>query len=235
MISLICCYNDKEQYENMKQSLMRQSVEYELIGIDNRKNKYSSAAAALNAGARKANGDFLIFLHQDIIFEKPNSLSDFVEAYPKDKNAIIGLFGASHGKTDALANDLFSVQTLDECFIGMSKDVWNLLKFNEKICDGWHLYAVELCLRAKEKDILIAKGNFNIKHLSSGNVDDNYMCTFKKLITEYKSAKWIATTCKSMPTNTVFYYAYYCIWKIKKAIFGNANIVHKIKRAFNKV
>lgn len=218
----------------MKQSLMRQTVKYELIGIDNRENKYSSAAAALNAGSKEANGDFLIFLHQDIIFEKPDSLSKFAEAYPKDKNTIIGLFGASHGKSEALTTNLYSAQTLDECFIGMSKDVYSRLKFNEKLCDGWHLYAVEMCLRAKEKGILIATGSFNIKHLSSGNVDDNYMRTFKKLITEYKNAKWIATTCKSMPTKTALYNAYYFIWKLKKTLFGNANIAYKIKSAFNK-
>lgn len=50
MISLICCYNNLQQYKDMQKSLENQTVEYELIGIDNREEKYKSAAFALNAG-----------------------------------------------------------------------------------------------------------------------------------------------------------------------------------------
>ena len=50
MISLICCYNNLQQYNDMQKSLENQTVEYELIGIDNRDGKYQSAASALNAG-----------------------------------------------------------------------------------------------------------------------------------------------------------------------------------------
>ena len=50
MISLVCCYNNLQQYKDMQKSLENQTVEYELIGIDNRKGKYQSAAAALNVG-----------------------------------------------------------------------------------------------------------------------------------------------------------------------------------------
>lgn len=50
MVSLICCYNNLQQYKDMQKSLENQTVEYELIDIDNREGKYKSAASALNAG-----------------------------------------------------------------------------------------------------------------------------------------------------------------------------------------
>lgn len=50
MILLICCYNNLQQYKDMQKSLENQTVEYGLIGIDNRNGKYKSAVSALNAG-----------------------------------------------------------------------------------------------------------------------------------------------------------------------------------------
>lgn len=51
MVSLVCCYNNLKQYKDMQKSLKNQTVEYELIGIDNQEGKYKSASSALNAGA----------------------------------------------------------------------------------------------------------------------------------------------------------------------------------------
>lgn len=53
MISLICCYNNLQQFKDMYKSLENQTMEYELIGIDNRAGKYKSAVSALNAGGEK--------------------------------------------------------------------------------------------------------------------------------------------------------------------------------------
>lgn len=90
-------------------------------------------------------------------------------------------------------------------------------------------------MRASEQRILIASGNFDIKHLSSGTVDEKYMKTFKELLVIYKKKKWIATTCKAMPTNLIVFYFYYGIWKIKKALFGNLPIAYQIKKVINDV
>lgn len=214
----------------MQKSLENQTVEYELIGIDNRDGKYKSAASALNAGGGRSHGEILIFLHQDIVFEKENSLEDFIKAIPDEMDSIVGLYGASHGKRRKIAENLYEAETLDECCVAMHKTVWKQLKFNENLCNGWHLYVVELCLRASEQGVLIASGNFEINHLSSGTVDEKYMNTFKELLVTYKKKKWIATTCKVMPTNLFVFYLYYGIWKMKKAIFGNLPMAYQIKK-----
>lgn len=48
MVSVICCYNKAEEYAAMRKTLETQSVSWELIGVDNRSQRFSSVAAALN-------------------------------------------------------------------------------------------------------------------------------------------------------------------------------------------
>ena len=232
MVSLICCYNNITLYENMKKSLEKQTIEYELIGIDNREGQYKSAAVALNVGGASANGDIFIFLHQDIVFENENSLENYIRVIPKDRAAIVGLFGASHKKRRTIAYNLYEAETLDECCVAMSRKVYEQLRFNEVVCNSWHLYVVEMCLRASEQNILVASGKFEIKHLSSGMVDESYMKTFKELISIYKKKRWIATTCKVLPTNLFVFYLYFICWKVKKHLFGNLPLLHSIKKVF---
>ena len=67
MISVICAYNNKEILDNyLLKSLKDQTKDYELILIDNTKNKFKSAAEALNYGGNNAKEKYLMFIHQDI-------------------------------------------------------------------------------------------------------------------------------------------------------------------------
>ena len=47
---------------------------YELILIDNSNNKFPSASKALNFAAKRAKGDYLLFIHQDVDLIESNSL-----------------------------------------------------------------------------------------------------------------------------------------------------------------
>lgn len=49
-------HNNLTQYKDMQKSMYDSTMEYELIGIDNRDAKYKSAASALNVGG-KAHGE----------------------------------------------------------------------------------------------------------------------------------------------------------------------------------
>lgn len=153
-----------------------------------------------------------------------------MKAIPSNKNSIVGLYGASYRKNRKVAQNLYEAETLNECCIAMDATLWRRLKFNEEICDSWHLYVVELCLRASEQGVMIASGSFDIKHLSSGRVDQKYMNLFKKSLVIYKKKKWIATTCKVMPTNLFVFYLYYSLRKVKKSLFGNLPMVYQIKK-----
>lgn len=61
-ISLITVFNNQSMIDEMINSDKRQNdADTEFIMIDNRNNKFNSAAAALNYGVEKASGDVLVF------------------------------------------------------------------------------------------------------------------------------------------------------------------------------
>ena len=191
MISVICVWNNEEQYQNILiHSLNIQDCDYELISIDNRNHAFTSCATALNWGADHSTGDFT---HQDISFEKKSSLKEFCQFIKAHPDIIIGAIGA---KQKAYRED-YLCDTVDECCFGMTREVFDSLRFNEKACNGWHLYAVEMCLRAKER-AKFGGGvcNPGIWHFSGGNVDLSYMKKFKQLLVMYKHQGYICTTCK---------------------------------------
>ena len=233
MISIICCWNDIHQFNELKKQIYDTSIiKYiELIDIDNREQVFCSAAEALNYGGNRANGEYLVFLHQDISITD-GGLRQFINSYRSLEKirelSILGLYGNSRD-IRKINKNLIERQTLDECCVIMNKRTFTQLRFNEELCKGWHLYVVEFCIRLKRMGGTVASGNFDMKHDSIGNVDDNYMQTMKELLIAYKSEKSIYTTCKSFTTNMFLFYTYYCIWRIKKVLFGNYPIVRFAK------
>ena len=96
-------------------------------------------------------------MHQDIAFETPSSLKDFGFFIANHPDMIIGAYGAKKKGNSYEAP--YACETVDECCFGMTRECFNRLRFNEEICDGWHLYAVEMCLRGKDNEI---KGGYTI-------------------------------------------------------------------------
>ena len=168
---------------------------------------------------------------ENISFEKKSSLKEFGQFIKAHPNIIIGAFGA---RQKAYSED-YLCDTVDECCFGMTREVFDSLRFNEKVCNGWHLYAVEMCLRAKER-VKFGEGggvcNPGIRHFSGGNVDLSYMKKFKQLLVMYKHQGYICTTCKKMPCNMVYYYAYFFAWRIKKLLMGEFSSCANCKIVF---
>lgn len=230
VISVICCYNQFPEYAHLLASLNRQDTAFEMVAVDNTGRKFSCAADALNWGAQRAAGDILVFLHQDVRFLRPDSLRKLTAALRLCENrpCIVGPYGAARCQRGTVAGCIVQ-ESLDECCIAMTKSTWEKFPFDAALCDGWHLYAVELCIRVRQAGGLILSGDFGMEHTSTGTVDKAYMATFKELLKRYKDEKWICTTCKSMPTNLLYFHPYYVLWKIKKCLLGNYNLSYKIK------
>lgn len=216
-LTVICCYTDPEQFDLLSEGLSRQGIPYEIIGIDNAGGRYSSCAAAYNAALRDVKTEYVIFSHQDIRFPK----NDLLPAFMRDmraagENDIIGVAG----RKDSGVRPIFSgitqgndcvplrnvirpdaaeeVQTVDECFFGGHTGTFRSLPFDEKLCDSWHLYAVERCLRAKLNGSKVRVSPVSINHLSSGKIDKNYYRNFTALCRAYKGKfDYIASTCYS--------------------------------------
>ncbi|HTX60822.1 MAG TPA: glycosyltransferase, partial [Methanobacterium sp.] len=163
--SVICVYNDEESLnEYLLNSLNNQSVEYELILLDNRNGKYKSAPEALNQGGSKAKGDYLMFVHQDVDLKSSNWLIEAEDILINlDNWGIAGVAGVPENgvlksniengvppnKPGQKINKPSPVQTLDECLIFIPKTIFNKFKFDEKLV-GWHLYSVDYCLNIKK-------------------------------------------------------------------------------------
>ncbi len=214
MISIVCIHNNKKILDNyLMEGLNKQKIDYELILIENSKSKFKSAAEALNYGGKKAQGNYIIFAHQDVNFDSQNWLEDMEKYVDNLPNlGIAGIAGKSedskevitnvkHGNSPHFAGKVqikkpVPVQTLDECLLIIPKNVFNTLKFDEKTCDGWHLYGVDYCLSVKMLNLDVYVFPLPIHHKSSGDPFSNeYYHTLGKLFKKHGSSyKIIRTT-----------------------------------------
>ena len=171
-ITILCCYNNEEIYNGLVDSLKTQTCNYELIGIDNTSNKkFSSCASAYNSVLNQIRTKYVIFSHQDILLNKPDSIAKFLGYLNKIAlHDILGVAGVKFdeeciyseikhinpydGKLiqagETITSSLMQCDTLDECFFGGYSEHFKANPFDEKI-SNWHLYAVDACLYTKSK------------------------------------------------------------------------------------
>lgn len=212
LISFICCYNNKRMLDDfLISSLQRsKSSEYELIDIDNRNNCFSSVAKAYNAGLQKSKGEWIVFCHQDIAFE-PDFLTEicsFLENQAPKKGCVYGFAGID--KTGVVYSNIQrkdsgryiienqlsepkSVVSLDECCFIIRRDhILSLGGFDEKRCDSWHMYCVEICLRCLEQGgEVICIPNVIYHKAGSRNtsvlLDKNFLKSFYRVAKRYRN------------------------------------------------
>lgn len=217
MISIICPFNNKNILQMLLESLKNQDYNnYELILVDTIKEGFKSAAAALNYGSSKANGDILLFVHQDVELLENNILSKIEEYCHNYEFGIAGVAGKKVedegcmtsvvvGKNRKpggkfITTKVTKTQTLDECMFIIKKD-----KFRGFTDYGntWHFYSVDYSLMCIEnnEDVLLLP--LKIYHLSPGySMNYNYYDTLKKVAKKRNTIKVIATTCGTFKNNS---------------------------------
>ncbi|WP_323735589.1 glycosyltransferase [Methanosphaera sp. ISO3-F5] len=212
MFSIICVYNNKEILnEYLLNSLSQQDSNYDLILINNEKNRFYSATSALNYGAKKAKGDYLLFVHQDVKFIGTNWLSKTeLEIKKLDKIGAVGVLGKKdiHLYTNILMGEPprrvsdytlktpLEIKTLDECLIIIPKKVFNKHKFDEKTCDDWHLYGTDYVLSIKKEGYKSYVIPTNLIHRSIGDsLSETYYQLLPKLQKKHFPEKIIYTSC----------------------------------------
>ncbi len=213
-VTIVVCYNDEKQFEDFKNSLDKQSEKAELIGINNEGNKFKSCAAALNSVVDKLETPFVIYSHQDMLFETEDALLKIVDYMEKtDSNDIIGVAGVKRGSKSAYTNILHGLESrryagknriesmeecesVDECFFGGHSDYFVKNPFDEKICNNWHLYAVEQCLRARTLGGKVYVCDADLYHHSDGKHNKLLHDNFRELSKHYaKSYEYICAPC----------------------------------------
>lgn len=220
-VTVICCYNDAVQFDELKNSLESQSEEYDLIPINNVSSDYSSCSKAFNAAMKKVKTTYVVFTHQDIILNESNMLKNFVDYLEKiNVYDILGVAGVKrdsghtitnilHGKTLKPAGSenlkgMEKCETVDECFFGGTAECFSKYPFNETLCDNWHLYAVERCINAAVNGNSVYVCDIPLIHNSQGKINHAYNVGFLKISKFYADKlDCIYTTCASAKTNFV--------------------------------
>lgn len=213
-ITILCCVNDEEQLNNMLlpslYKLSQEGIEYNMIFIDARKNHYHSAAEAYNTEVKKNEDilkEILIFLHQDIAFDDAQLFLSIIRELTVNPNQIIGVAGMpTNGKTVSnlkykesgcyitatQISEKTEVCSVDECCFALTRDLFLRLFFNERICDGWHLYAAELCYHAMAQcnipSFVLPDSIYHKMNGSAGlSTDTSFLMTVWKIAREYKN------------------------------------------------
>lgn len=221
--SIVCIYNSKELLEKyLLKSLENQDCPHEIILLDNRYGQFSSAAAAFNSVLDQLKGELVVFAHQDVSLGNADALSGIYRLlHDKDEMIVAGVAGKkpgrgtftniTHGDPPIAAGNpighVKEVQTLDGCFFIVSRKLLEKIGFDQDVCSGWSLYAVEYCLSARFKAsaevlVLPVKGFY---HRSKGPGDfDDFFRTLRKISEKHKgSVKRIYTTCGNWPTSNL--------------------------------
>lgn len=206
-------YNNEEILNDyLLKSLKNQTTNYELILIDNTQKKFKSAAEAFNQEGKKAKGNYIIFTHQDVDLSSNMFLNNLEIILDSISNlGIAGVAGKSKEKIivsnikegippklsgKIQINEPVKIQTLDECLFIIPKNIFDEVPFDEKVCSGWHLYAVDYSLSIKERgqDVYVVPAS--IYHKSTGeSFSSEYYNILKKLLDKHrKNYKMVYTT-----------------------------------------
>lgn len=212
MISIVCVYNNRKDLEDcLLRSTQIQTSPPELILLDNTRREYSSAAEAFNIGGERASGKYIMFAHQDVDLISKSQLEDVEKML--DGVSDLGIAGvAGKGSTPGIVSNSTHgtppepmghlqldhptrVQTLDECLTIVPRGVFAKLRFDSKVCSGWHLYAVEYCLGLARCGLSCYVMPSRIHHKSKGRIDKEYYEALRRLFEKYRyDVKWINTT-----------------------------------------
>ncbi|MBL7196670.1 MAG: family 2 glycosyl transferase [Candidatus Omnitrophica bacterium] len=234
MISIVCIYNNEIILQDwLLKSLKNQTAEFELIKIDNTKNRFKSAAETLNYGGRQVKGKYIMFVHQDVDLCSNSWLEDTEKILDSISNlGIAGVIGVCeigdtvaerilnvirHGDNQRLIGNPIivpeHVQTLDEQLLIIPKDVFQKYQFDEKTCDGWHLYGVDYCLIMGSLGFEVYAIPMFVQHKSDGAsirrplyslpvifnlgpMVKEYYSSIDKVLKKHKNNyKWVYTTC----------------------------------------
>jgi len=97
LISIIVCSIEEHLFNRFSESLAKTiGVDYELIRIENQKEKLP-IAKAYNKGASQASFDFLVFVHEDVVFHSDNWGVELVNRFRSLSNpGVLGIAGNSY-------------------------------------------------------------------------------------------------------------------------------------------
>lgn len=228
-IVVVSIFTDEKLADQMRESAekTKEDLTVGYTQLDNRGNRlYHSAAEGYNDTLEHPlESEVIVFCHQDIIF-LPGALQTIYRLCSENKSTLFGAAGVRNAHKEGESRIISSMAiiqegwnykslkkgetqdafTLDECLIAGSRELFEELRFDEEVCDGWHLYAAELCMQCHVKGYPVKVFDANIVHLSGGNQDKTFYQCERKLVKKYRNHfPLISYTCGWAYTDPVRY------------------------------
>lgn len=226
-VTIVCIYNNENILKSMlMESLNRQNVKCKTLLFDNSENYYTSAAKAFSELTEKIESGYVLYVHQDIIFETEDALFNIYQYMINNKESLIGVVGVKVNDDNAygtIREGLYGefqrcykidsavvVDAVDECCFGGEVGLIRKVGFDAETCNGFHLYAVDLCYAAKRLGIETSVVPSHIIHTSLGNLSHDFFVQLRRLRKKYKkNFKYIRTCCIQIETaKPVIYYEF---------------------------
>lgn len=209
-VSVICVSNNRKiLMEVLMNSLAKQTVDdFETIVVDTKEKSFTSAASALNYGATLANGDFLVFVHQDVEVS-----AEFIEQVITLCNqyefGIAGVAGTTFEEKFAVYSSVKDgkekkqvgiinktvreVYSLDECVLIVKKKEFHGFS---NLGNTWHFYGVEYSIECNKQGKAVLLFPLPIYHVSNGmSMDATYFHTLLVVGRKHKDLKIIRSCC----------------------------------------
>ena len=247
MLSIIISSYQPDYFTALEKNIAETcGVPYEIIKVDNQ--GIMGICEAYNRGADKAKFDYLLFLHEDVLFETQNWGEILVDYLQNSKIGCVGIAGSDYIPNCPFAwwdspNHQFrnynqykkkkllreykqtedkSVICIDGVLIACRTDVYNSVKFDENL-KGFHMY--DMCFSSNVakfyKNIITSKIVLN--HYSEGTVDLNWFYN----IIKYRENLSVPDSLKIDKKAELFYLKIFVerLWEFKLSFFEKLRLV----------
>ena len=203
MLSIIISSYQPEFYLALEKNIAESiGIPYEIMKIDN--PGIMGICEAYNRGAEKAQYDYLLFLHEDVLFETQDWGRILMNLLNTENIGCIGIAGADyipevpigwwmiknhcyshithanlinqkvHKFTFSSNSGLKKVNLIDGVFIACPKKNWLTIKFDERL-KGYHAYDISFSLHTNVYFENYITNLISMKHFSQGKPSKEWL------------------------------------------------------------
>lgn len=201
MISIIVSSYQDNYYTALEKNISETiGLPYEILKINNKGTM--GICEAYNKGASKTQYDYLLFIHEDIIFHTQNWGELLIKHLDKENAGVLGIAGSNYvpkspigwylpdnrynfynyiqNDRSKLSPKLLSnikhaqqVFALDGVFMAVKKGIYNEFLFDEAV-KGFHGYDLDFSLRVASKYYNYVITDVLIEHYSIGKANEDW-------------------------------------------------------------
>lgn len=203
MISIIICSRNSSLPNALCQNIEQTIGEtYETVCVDSTARGLS-IFEAYNQGVQQAKGEYLVFMHDDIVFRTQNWGRIISQSLEDKKTGIVGVLGGhiidetsyswtssgfysgqviqvANGKTTTYNHNEAGlgnmVIALDGMLLAMRKELFDkeILKWDSDTYNGFHFYDLDICMQAVSKGYMVQVVPILVEHHSLGAFNQSF-------------------------------------------------------------